>query len=241
MHACCHMHRQNAYVRLKLRIAVNWDCFLCNLCCIASGSLDWTTKGLVVSCLASHCLTVPFFWIQSAVLIPDGIQFFSISVSEFCNSFAGLFVCRDAAADWGLQCMRYEIRDISPPTGVRAAMELQVRPYFLLSYSTCTVFGRDKLGAAAADYSIPFVCAVRVMCDWYRLILYCLIWHFSISDISLGMPYFCPLLTLVVLLHFCWTIMSRFVYLLELPPRVKAAQTRPHHETTSGKESFWRP
>lgn len=32
---------------------------------------------------------------------------------------------RDAAADWGLQCMRYEIRDISPPTGVRAAMELQ--------------------------------------------------------------------------------------------------------------------
>ena len=37
-------------------------------------------------------------------------------------------VHRDAAADWGLQCMRYEIRDISPPTGVRAAMELQVRP-----------------------------------------------------------------------------------------------------------------
>lgn len=32
---------------------------------------------------------------------------------------------RDAAADWGLQCMRYEIRDISPPAGVRSAMELQ--------------------------------------------------------------------------------------------------------------------
>ncbi|KAK9806143.1 hypothetical protein WJX72_003176 [[Myrmecia] bisecta] len=30
-----------------------------------------------------------------------------------------------AAANWGLQCMRYEIRDISPPAGVRAAMELQ--------------------------------------------------------------------------------------------------------------------
>lgn len=35
-------------------------------------------------------------------------------------------VCREAASDWGLQCMRYEIRDISPPAGVRAAMELQV-------------------------------------------------------------------------------------------------------------------
>ena len=32
---------------------------------------------------------------------------------------------REAASDWGLQCMRYEIRDILPPAGVRAAMELQ--------------------------------------------------------------------------------------------------------------------
>lgn len=32
---------------------------------------------------------------------------------------------REAATDWGLQCKRYEIRDISPPAGVRAAMELQ--------------------------------------------------------------------------------------------------------------------
>ncbi|XP_044465508.1 stomatin-like protein 2, mitochondrial [Mangifera indica] len=30
-----------------------------------------------------------------------------------------------AAKDWGLQCLRYEIRDISPPRGVRAAMEMQ--------------------------------------------------------------------------------------------------------------------
>mmetsp|Transcript_43293 Transcript_43293/g.138246 ORF Transcript_43293/g.138246 Transcript_43293/m.138246 type:complete len:280 (-) Transcript_43293:127-966(-) len=30
-----------------------------------------------------------------------------------------------AAADWGLQCMRYEIRDILPPPSVRAAMEYQ--------------------------------------------------------------------------------------------------------------------
>ena len=32
---------------------------------------------------------------------------------------------QDACADWGLRCMRYEIRDIQPPPGVRAAMELQ--------------------------------------------------------------------------------------------------------------------
>lgn len=30
-----------------------------------------------------------------------------------------------AAADWGIKCMRYEIRDISPPQGVRVAMEMQ--------------------------------------------------------------------------------------------------------------------
>ncbi|KAF3432714.1 hypothetical protein FNV43_RR23816 [Rhamnella rubrinervis] len=30
-----------------------------------------------------------------------------------------------AAKDWGLECLRYEIRDISPPRGVRAAMEMQ--------------------------------------------------------------------------------------------------------------------
>ncbi|KAJ4955628.1 hypothetical protein NE237_012411 [Protea cynaroides] len=31
----------------------------------------------------------------------------------------------EAAMDWGLKCLRYEIRDISPPPGVRAAMEMQ--------------------------------------------------------------------------------------------------------------------
>ena len=30
-----------------------------------------------------------------------------------------------AAEPWGIKCMRYEIRDIAPPAGVRAAMELQ--------------------------------------------------------------------------------------------------------------------
>ncbi|CAJ1845083.1 unnamed protein product, partial [Sphenostylis stenocarpa] len=30
-----------------------------------------------------------------------------------------------AAKSWGLECLRYEIRDISPPRGVRAAMEMQ--------------------------------------------------------------------------------------------------------------------
>ncbi|TMX00600.1 hypothetical protein EJD97_000515 [Solanum chilense] len=31
----------------------------------------------------------------------------------------------DAARDWGLKCLRYEIRDITPPRGVRSAMEMQ--------------------------------------------------------------------------------------------------------------------
>lgn len=31
----------------------------------------------------------------------------------------------EAATDWGLKCLRYEIRDISPPRGVKAAMEMQ--------------------------------------------------------------------------------------------------------------------
>lgn len=34
-------------------------------------------------------------------------------------------VINKAAEAWGILCMRYEIRDISPPTGVRASMELQ--------------------------------------------------------------------------------------------------------------------
>ncbi|KAH7840458.1 hypothetical protein Vadar_017232 [Vaccinium darrowii] len=36
-----------------------------------------------------------------------------------------VMVINDAAKDWGLKCLRYEIRDISPPLGVRAAMEMQ--------------------------------------------------------------------------------------------------------------------
>ncbi|KAK9093683.1 hypothetical protein Scep_025152 [Stephania cephalantha] len=31
----------------------------------------------------------------------------------------------EAAQAWGLKCLRYEIRDISPPRGVQAAMEMQ--------------------------------------------------------------------------------------------------------------------
>ena len=30
-----------------------------------------------------------------------------------------------AASDWGIACMRYEIRDINPPASVRTAMEMQ--------------------------------------------------------------------------------------------------------------------
>ena len=31
----------------------------------------------------------------------------------------------EASSAWGLECLRYEIRDIAPPFGVKAAMELQ--------------------------------------------------------------------------------------------------------------------
>jgi len=40
----------------------------------------------------------------------------NISIVEAINA---------AAADWGISCMRYEIRDITPPRAVRAAMEMQ--------------------------------------------------------------------------------------------------------------------
>ncbi|XP_044955486.1 stomatin-like protein 2, mitochondrial [Hordeum vulgare subsp. vulgare] len=32
----------------------------------------------------------------------------------------------EAAETWGLKCLRYEIRDITPPDGVKKAMEMQV-------------------------------------------------------------------------------------------------------------------
>ncbi|KAL8542146.1 hypothetical protein ACS0TY_003125 [Phlomoides rotata] len=49
-----------------------------------------------------------------------------ISSISFCLIFAfDLISINEAARDWGLQCLRYEIRDISPPRGVRAAMEMQ--------------------------------------------------------------------------------------------------------------------
>ncbi|MFV9875797.1 MAG: SPFH domain-containing protein [Rickettsiales endosymbiont of Dermacentor nuttalli] len=35
-------------------------------------------------------------------------------------------VINEAAVSWGIQCMRYEIKDITPPTNVLKAMELQV-------------------------------------------------------------------------------------------------------------------
>ncbi|KAK3122778.1 hypothetical protein QOZ80_8AG0618170 [Eleusine coracana subsp. coracana] len=34
-------------------------------------------------------------------------------------------IINEAATDWGLKCIRYEIRDISPPHGIKVAMEMQ--------------------------------------------------------------------------------------------------------------------
>lgn len=69
-----------------------------------------------------HCLRKP---LADDLVLPGCV------LEHYVTVRVGGCVCRDAAADWGLQCMRYEIRDISPPTGVRAAMELQVRPIFV--------------------------------------------------------------------------------------------------------------
>ena len=41
------------------------------------------------------------------------------------RSAALCVLCRDAATNWGLQVLRYEIRDITPPSSVRHAMDLQ--------------------------------------------------------------------------------------------------------------------
>eukprot|EP00362_Geleiidae_sp_MMETSP1317_P000045 CAMPEP_0201281870 /NCGR_PEP_ID=MMETSP1317-20130820/4273_1 /ASSEMBLY_ACC=CAM_ASM_000770 /TAXON_ID=187299 /ORGANISM="Undescribed Undescribed, Strain Undescribed" /LENGTH=59 /DNA_ID=CAMNT_0047592979 /DNA_START=316 /DNA_END=495 /DNA_ORIENTATION=+ len=30
----------------------------------------------------------------------------------------------EASVEWGIKCMRYEIKDISPPTNIKKAMEL---------------------------------------------------------------------------------------------------------------------
>lgn len=39
---------------------------------------------------------------------------------------------KEAAADWGLECLRYEIKDINVPSGIKAAMELQVGTFTAL-------------------------------------------------------------------------------------------------------------
>ncbi|TVU42914.1 hypothetical protein EJB05_09338 [Eragrostis curvula] len=36
-----------------------------------------------------------------------------------------LTAINEAASDWGLKCLRYEIRDITPPEGIKMAMEMQ--------------------------------------------------------------------------------------------------------------------
>ena len=34
-----------------------------------------------------------------------------------------------ASENWGISCLRYEIRDITPPTSVKIAMDMQVCTY----------------------------------------------------------------------------------------------------------------
>ncbi|THU72808.1 hypothetical protein C4D60_Mb04t16080 [Musa balbisiana] len=46
-------------------------------------------------------------------------------ISTLALAQHNLRAINEAASDWGLKCLRYEIRDISPPPGVKAAMEMQ--------------------------------------------------------------------------------------------------------------------
>ncbi|KAE9451763.1 hypothetical protein C3L33_16311, partial [Rhododendron williamsianum] len=56
------------------------------------------------------------------------VRIHSFSSFSFCSYKLRphlIMAINDAAKNWGLKCLRYEIRDISPPRGVRAAMEMQ--------------------------------------------------------------------------------------------------------------------
>jgi regulator of protease activity HflC (stomatin/prohibitin superfamily) len=46
------------------------------------------------------------------------------SHSEILNAFHAQ-VINNAARTWGIECLRYEIKDIVPPPGILEAMELQ--------------------------------------------------------------------------------------------------------------------
>lgn len=95
-------------------------------------------------------------------------------------------LCRDAAADWGLQCMRYEIRDISPPTGVRAAMELQVRMQYLSSCFVAHKYQSLNLFLSMAVWARATwrFTAHRIAAMLWSLLpfsLYCPGWHLGCS------------------------------------------------------------
>ena len=47
------------------------------------------------------------------------------SHSPLPPSLPPCYSINEASSAWGLECLRYEIRDIAPPFGVKAAMELQ--------------------------------------------------------------------------------------------------------------------
>lgn len=48
-----------------------------------------------------------------------------LSLDRTFQEREALNASNEAALPWGIQCMRYEIRDIVPPPGVRSAMELE--------------------------------------------------------------------------------------------------------------------
>ena len=70
----------------------------------------------------------------------------------------------EASSAWGLECLRYEIRDIAPPFGVKAAMELQAEAkYFCIDeLSSACETSLSKMGWGEGGWGGDLVPICRV-------------------------------------------------------------------------------
>uniref|UniRef100_A0A8R7R383 Band 7 domain-containing protein n=1 Tax=Triticum urartu TaxID=4572 RepID=A0A8R7R383_TRIUA len=78
----------------------------------------------------------------------------------------------EASTDWGLKCLRYEIRDISPPPGVKNAMEMQAeaerRKRAQILQSEGAAEG-ERMEALVAPTTMDGAAAVIFMWIWCHL------------------------------------------------------------------------
>lgn len=58
-----------------------------------------------------------------------------------------MFFVLQASEAWGIQCMRYEIRDIRMPSRIQEAMQMQVCNVKSIwqHFETCLIWGTQKL------------------------------------------------------------------------------------------------